>query len=177
MGATPKKLSTSRSGAFEFSGFGMKYQQVKWSAGTTPRSMRFEALGPSNHCLPLPHNRNSRHAAQGLCPCTERSDAKQPGYSGIRAASRTYTEPCIEVRPCRDPSKGLRRFSAPFAATVSHFATPSPNLTGYTETVHPPEGSSETRLPGDAREGNGYRISPQPRIWASRFASLPGDDG
>ena len=75
-GATPKKLSTSRSGAFEFSGFGMKYQQVKWSAGTTPRSMRFEALGPSNHCLPLPHNRNSRHAAQGLCPCTERSDAK-----------------------------------------------------------------------------------------------------
>ena len=42
-------------------------------------------------------------AARGAAPCSERSDAKQPGLSIVRAvclAERTYRAcPCIEVRP------------------------------------------------------------------------------
>ena len=99
---------------------------------------------------------------------------RRKGYALVRSAATQNSpdtqasgllnahtwEPCIEVRPCRDPSKGLRRFSVLFAATVSRFATPSPGLAGCTKTVHPPEGRRKTRLPGDVREGDGYRISP-----------------
>ena len=46
-----EKTPVCKPGVFEFIGFGMEYQQVKWSVGTIPHSMRFEALGPSNHCL------------------------------------------------------------------------------------------------------------------------------
>ena len=47
--------------------------------------------------------RDSRKSgARGAAPCTERSDAKQPGLSGVRAvclAERTYRAcPCIEMR-------------------------------------------------------------------------------
>ncbi len=42
--------------------------------------------------------------ARGAAPCTERSDAKQPGHLSVRAvclAERTYSrQESIEVRPC-----------------------------------------------------------------------------
>ena len=43
-------------------------------------------------------------SARGAAPCTERSDAKQPGHLAVRAvclAERTYSRhESIEVRPC-----------------------------------------------------------------------------
>ena len=51
--------------------------------------------------------------ARGAAPCSEQSDAKQPGHLAVRAvclAERTYSrQESIEVRPC---SKG-RFYSSP----------------------------------------------------------------
>ncbi len=54
-------------------------------------------------CFRCKVRRDSRASgARGAAPCTERSDAKQPGHSGVRAvclAERTYSHQEIEVRP------------------------------------------------------------------------------
>lgn len=56
-------------------------------------------------CFPSKAGRDSRiSGARGAAPCTERSDAKQPGLpsSGLFASqsARIQGLPCIEVRPC-----------------------------------------------------------------------------
>ena len=55
-------------------------------------------------CFPSEAGRDSRiSGARGAAPCTERSDAKQPGLpsSGLSASqsARIQGLPCIEVRP------------------------------------------------------------------------------
>ena len=56
-------------------------------------------------CFPSEAGKDSRiSGARGAAPCTERSDAKQPGHpsSGLSASqsARIQGLPCIEVRPC-----------------------------------------------------------------------------
>lgn len=62
-------------------------------------------LSVQTDCFPSEAGRDSRiSGARGAAPCTERSDAKQPGLpsSGLFASqsARIQGLPCIEVRPC-----------------------------------------------------------------------------
>ena len=62
-------------------------------------------LSVQTDCFPSEAGKDSRiSGARGAAPCTERSDAKQPGQSlsGLSASqsARIQGLPCIEVRPC-----------------------------------------------------------------------------
>lgn len=62
-------------------------------------------LSVQTDCFPSKVSRDSRiSGARDAVPCTERSDAKQPGRwkPGLSASqsARIQGLPCIEVRPC-----------------------------------------------------------------------------
>ena len=107
-GRAAEKAPGFVAGAFEFSGFGMKFQQAKWSTGCSPLLRAFEALGASMPCLRaylhifqvdghaagfhawrvrLPEGRTSIHGFWVPCMCE-----KQPGCLSIRAV-------CVAAAP------------------------------------------------------------------------------
>ena len=68
------------------------------------QTLRRELSAPADYFRCKVGRDRRTSVARGAAPCTERSDAKQPGHSTVRTvclAERTYSRhESIEVRPC-----------------------------------------------------------------------------